>query len=376
MSAPARIAAAFTVLFLVLSASLATASDPKELILLGPDGQPVVDPIEMTGIVVVRADGSIEITTDQPPACNEGGGCEGVQVGTPSFSVNKATAEVGESLAFNWNSRGAWECRGGGTLTGWNTRTGLPPNSANATPAQRTVSTGSLEPGSYTATLLCVNGPAESDGGDPRSLALSLTDPPPPDPGLPEFCSNADRRAPDTWARLDTAGRSCHWSGNSWLSGSDCRTWEGVWGVPFNPNGTGTTNYLGTRPSLAQGYIAMRFNSGSFASSDTGTFVVSPAPNIEGPRKIVSISQCPGDFNEAAINDRAAGGTGCIIESAEDDLRWGGSSTSRACKLQPNTTYFLNIVFTLAPLADLTWSDMTVHPFCVANNCGNLFRNR
>ncbi len=376
MRAPTLIAVTIALLLLTLSPPLA-ASGSKQMILLDPAGTAVFDPIQMIGTVIVRPDGSIEVTTDQPPACNTGGGCEGVQIGTPSFSAVKTSVEVGESLTFNWSSRGAWDCRAGGTLPGWNTRTGLPPNSAEASLAQRTVSTTSLAPGSYTATLLCENGPVQSNAGVPRALALTVNAAAPPDPGLPQDCSSASRRAPDTWVRLDTGNRSCHWEG-AWLAGSDCRQWEGVWGDLFNPNGTGTTKSLGVRPSLAQGYIALRFNSGSFAPTHTGTFVVnSGTAGLESARKIISVSQCPGDFNAAAINDKQAGGTGCIWEVENRAIAgWGGTSTSQDCQLQPNTTYFFNIVFTEAPLEGLTWSSITPHPFCQQNNCGNLFRNR
>lgn len=353
----------------------APASEPKELILLDPSGQRLLDPIQMTGVVTVRPDGSIEVTTDQPLACDTGGGCDGANVQLQSFTSSRTTAEAGQTIDFDWTSRGAWDCRAGGTLPGWTGRTGLPPNSANATTVQKRVNTADLEPGSYTATLRCENGPNVQ--GPAVSVPITIADPPPPEVGLPEFCANADRRPPSDWLRMNTNSQSCHWSGSNWLSGSDCRHWDQVFAGPFVPGGTGQTIYMGPRISSARSFIALRFNSGQFAPNTRGEFIINTAPNMRSARKLVSISECPGDFNEAAILDTDNGGTGCIISTVLDSLRWGGPDGGRTCRLEPDTQYFFNIIFTDDRLGDgLTWDDIEPHPDCVGARCGNLFRNR
>lgn len=66
------------------------------------------------------------------------------------------------------------------------------------------------------------------------------------------------------------------------------------------------------------------------------------ASNFEGPnpqRKTITISECPGDFN-IHVNQ-----TRCRINS--NTLYWSTKSTSNPalfCKLQKNTTYYLNII--------------------------------
>ncbi len=371
-----RTAVAITALLFFISLSAAaSASEPKTLILQDPDGEELIDPITMTGIVTVRADGSIVVTTDQPLACDSGGGCEGAEAQLQSFTSSRTTAEAGQSIDFNWTSRGAWDCRAGGTLPGWGGRTGLPPNSANATTAQKRVNTVDLEPGSYTATLRCENGPNVQS--PPLSVPITITEPPPPEVGLPEFCAGADRRPPSDWVRLNTNSESCHWSGSNWVNGSDCRHWDQVFASPFDPTGTGQTIYMGPRIASARSYIALRFNSGQFAPTARGEFIINTAPNMQSTRKVISISECPGDFNETAILDTDNGGTGCIISTVLDPLRWGGVNGGRACRLEPDTQYFFNIIFTdQRPGDGLTWDDIEPHPDCPGNRCGNLFRNR
>lgn len=351
------------------------ASEPRELILLDTTGTPLLDPIEMTGTVKVRTDGSIEVTSDQPLRCDDG--CDTVQVGDLSFSASRTTVEVGEDIVLSWNSRGAWDCKAGGTLPDWNTRADLPPSSAQALASQRRVDTAGLEPGSYSVTLLCENGPASSDEGLPRSLTINLDEPPELEADLPEYCSDANRRAPSDWLRMNTGSQSCHWSSTSWLGNSDCREWSEVFGAPFDPEGTGTTVYLGPRISSGLSYIALRFNSGDVAPTDRGRFIVNTAPGMQSTRKLMTVSRCPGDFNEKAIFDRDTGGTGCMISTVLDALQWGGPEDTRTCKLEPNTQYFLNIVYTDdRPDGDLTWSGISPHPTCVDDaRCGNLFRN-
>lgn len=361
-----------------------TTGSEKRLIILDESGQEVLAPVPLLGQVLIEASGDLRVTTAEPLDCGVEVTCDDVSVGSPGFTSLTATeVELGTILEFEWNSRGAWTCDAGGTLPGWNQRLGMHADSREAVESLRVVETEGLAPAdpsayplTYNATLLCSNGPVQSDLGIPQSIPITLTAPPEPGADLPEECGSVNRRAPSDWTRLSTGSLSCHWDSSRWISGSDCREWGKVWPDEFDPNGTGTTRYLGLRSSHARNYIALQFNSGQFDPGFRGEFVVNTAPGLLSRRKIMTVSRCPGDFNEAAIRDKTAGGTGCMIESAINSLTWGGTGSARVCQLEPNTEYFLNIVYTEAPLGNLTWSAIAPHPDCVGERCGNLFRNR
>lgn len=362
------------------------AEQEKQLTVRDAEGTPLLEAIRMIGTVTVSADGSIEVTTDESLICDgPAADCDDVAVGGLDFSASSLEVEVGEVLEFSWYSRGAWECDAGGDLPGWSERTALPPDSRRASSAQRRVSTADLDgdfPLSFTAELLCYNGPVESDDGLPNQLAILIEEIPDPEEGVPEECATVARRPPSSWARLGTGPQSCHWSGNTFLSDSDCTFWEGVWPRAFTANTNSLSRYLGNRSSDGKDYIAIRFNSGDFADDyRNGNFRFDGAPNIRTRERLVSLSRCPGDFNRAAIASEL--GSGCIrrMTGRTGSVGWGGpESSGPTCILEQNTDYFLNIVFTESSLDGVTWDSIEPHPDCrgpsSAEFCGTALEAR
>lgn len=382
-SAPSKVILLFFVL--LTFTTVAVGDDEKSLLIKDAEGLLLVDPIRMVGTVTVSADGSVEVITEDILACD---GpvvtCDDVEVGGLAFSATRQQVEVGEVIEFSWYSRGAWACDAGGDLPGWSDRAGLPPDSNRATNAQRRVGTAELEsanpndfPLSFTAELLCHNGPVESNDGQPRVVSVLIEAIEDPEEGVPDECAFASRRPPSNWRRLSTGSQSCRWNGSSsFLSSADCFFWEGVWPVPFLAGQYSTSRYLATRSADAQDYIAVRFNSGSFSDSyRLGDFHFEAAPNITNTTRIVSISRCPGDFNREAIT--AEVGSGCIrrFTGPTGNLTWGGpESSGPSCKLEQNTDYFFNVVFTETPLNGVSWETIEPHPTCQgignSNRCG------
>ena len=91
-------------------------------------------------------------------------------------------------------------------------------------------------------------------------------------------------------------------------------------------------------------YISARFNSGT--SQDHGKFILETPSNYEGPipgSVTTTISHCPGSFSEAIGGQERCVARGGTIPS----LFWSNdqdADTRLFCILQPNTTYYLNIV--------------------------------
>ena len=96
----------------------------------------------------------------------------------------------------------------------------------------------------------------------------------------------------------------------------------------------------------------MQFNSGNIPSGQTGSVAleVPQFGEASAARKMWSISKCPGDFNKTLIDQEM--GQGCIRRDSFTFLEsfdWGGAgsiSSSTRCGLQPNTDYYLNVIFT------------------------------
>ena len=227
---------------------------------------------------------------------------------------------------------------------------------------QETLLTG-LSTGSYNFALFCRNA-----AGDSPTEAVSAT--------IASSTQCANRQPPSGWARLGDAGTSsCYWTGNSWAA-RDCTIWnsdiEGVEGIsdtPFHAE-TGVSHRLAYagRPDAHQ-YLAIELDTTGMSPTNTGRLQTSSsdtfAASVSG---IVTISSCPGDFHKAEILQE----TGCYARGVISlGLEYGGTSTSRTCKLESGRTYYLNIIPTTS--ADGTDPDQIVpHPNCEEGVCGKV----
>jgi hypothetical protein len=353
-------------LVFALSGAFAQSPDNRLLILKTEPDDTV---IELTGNLEILGDGSIQATPVDLEACSgeetvAPGSCEDVAVGAPAFRVNGGTSVTvtqGENITFSWNSRGAWDCQAGGNLPGW-THQDLLPRSLDD--GRRTFNTtGLASTTAYTPTLVCSNGPVQSNDGIVQAVSVTVNE---PTTAPIEGCE--ERAAPPNWTRMSTGTMSCIYL-SSWVSSADCRTWNpGVWSSDFVGT-NGVTKRVAAGRISGREYIAMEINTNGMSLTKTGELAAESGgsgPKFE--RNITTISTCPGDFDRNAIMAE----TGCYLNLDQlTSLRWGGPSTTRSCKLQPNTRYFLNILFTESPNGTPT-NEIQPHSNCggSAGACG------
>ncbi len=291
---------------------------------------------------------------------------------TPSLTVNQSTSAVsinpGQTLTLAWSSTSATACQASGTLPGW--------SGSKAVSGSQTISnTSGFAPGSsFTATLVCSNAAGNSPG---VTRTINITDPTP----IPSQCSERPllgQGSLSNWTRKTTGQNSCSWCIPGLCVGlnqaADCRQFSQVWPLPW-PGGNSSRNL--TISSGERGFIAMQFDSGNIPSNAQAAMTQElPQFGAQAANKLWSISKCPGDYNKALID--AEMGPGCIkrdMFGSTDSFLWGGPSffnDASRCALQPNTTYFLNIVWTNA-LPGTDPESIQLHPTCETNRCGGIF---
>jgi len=340
---------------LVLTGSLLFSLSPagaQELVVETPDPENPEITIVLDGTLQILTEGHVRAATSQAPAefCPDTGSCEGVAVDLNAFSADGGAAiqvYQGDTIQFEWNTLGARSCTAGGDLPGW---TG---EKAIQGPENVTLA-ADLAPGLYSASLQCQNGTVDS--GLPQEVEVDVLEFV-GDPEAPEHC-DASRSLPATWQRLESCIWNYRWEGN-------CRTFQEIWGEDATFASGGISKDLGVQNS--KNFISIAISTNGMATSETGTVLINDGLLSRNARKLISISTCPGDFNETAIDNE----TGCYMASTTNNLYWGGTSTSRLCKLQSDQTYFLNIVYTDSALGTPN-SEIEPNSLCDDGNCGTL----
>lgn len=235
--------------------------------------------------------------------------------------------------------------------------------------------------GSYVCEVdVCVE-PAQPTGGlgEPCRMDGSCDAPLVCDGGsciedAPQGPNCGDRPPP---AHLNRA-TSCIWDFTGPNTSIDCTLWESFFNRAF-PFPSITRQFY-QRPGE---YLALEFNTGDYTGSVHG-YIESAEPQYGAPgtfqsgQILYTVSRCPGDFHREAI----------ISESEPTCYVRGGAMSqihfsplgypdphSILCKLEPNTTYFLNILFTDSPAGtapnDLNWACTGAGPG-LGENCGRL----
>lgn len=356
-----------TITLLSLFFSVSLVAQNKTIDISVPDettGQSVTLQVELDGStpLVIGADGTVSasgltsvndlcagVGLGECPECN----CDGVQVEIKNFSVNGQTAVSifpNDTLNFAWGSQGAWECVGSGLpTTTWNTLDKAPDGTQQITSPD-------LEPGAtYSAALVCSNGPVQSLASTVQVDVIA------PDP-VPAGCEG---RNPEQFARAT----SCIHSGSAF--GADCTSYREVFGSDDNPfpgpDGS-ARNFILNRGQYAamQFVVPQNFDREGAWNVVESQFVVPTAGD-----RIWSISKCPGDFDQQAIEAESTGR--CYVKSGNTSsiaYQPSGGGDRFRCELEPGETYYLNVVFTdsasgTAP-NDLNW-------FCPSgvDTCGN-----
>ncbi|RFF29041.1 hypothetical protein [Wenzhouxiangella sediminis] len=255
-------------------------------------------------------------------------------------------------IRIDWTSSAtATDCEASSspTVPGWNGSVGTGVD-------QETLLTG-LSAGSYNFALRCSNA-----AGDSPWEAVSAT--------IASSTQCANRQPPSGWARLGEAGTSsCYWTGNSW-DPKDCTVWNGgISNTPFYAE-SGVSHRLAYagRPDAHQ-YLAIELDTTGMSPTNTGRLQTSSSDTFAlSVTGIVTISSCPGDFHKSEVLQD----TGCYARSAfSPGIEYGGTSTSKTCKLESGRTYYLNIIPTTS--LDGTDPDLIVpHPNCEEGVCGRV----
>lgn len=277
--------------------------------------------------------GDVRLFTDPPDACAGSSdatqSCEdaGVTVDINSLTLDgssDASVIAGKSVAIAWNTRGAYTCTGSG-LSGTTWNGGKSPAGSQS----KSVSTGNLELGDYIVRLTCSNGPVTQSA----TAALSIIE------GEVGFCEQ-EGRVPGDNIGQDTS--------IIFNSSTPTRTWAETFGHQF-PKASKRDIAIGRFQ-----YAALKFNTGDFNGSTFGKVTMTTPSGqfgaaVNSGTRLITFSRCPGDFSNKVD-------PGCRTTAAPQWEKVDSGSTAK-CHLEPNTDYWMNIVYTKQPdLLPINWS--------------------
>lgn len=355
-----------TVIFLTCSIGLLGAVQAQNASQLILQTEPEATEIPLEGTFVIQADGAIRATPVNKSICQQTNSCEGVTVTVSNFSSASAiertiTVDEGDSIDLNWGSLGAVNCAARGSYVSWAERSALPADSRDATVAQRRITTalGDAESSPYTLELQCSNGSVESTVNATSTLTLEIEEVVPPSP---TSCEGRDPIA--GWTRLTTGALSCLLGESS----ADCRNWSpSLWPNPFLQS-SGLTKKILTNVSDRRQYVAIEFNTNGMSSTANGRVnFESAGASVRKEPVFVTISKCRGDFN-------ADQPTGCYFTPRSVFLwRAPDSASSASCVLEPDTTYYFNMLSSASP-GDTPPADIEPIAACDSALCGVLLQ--
>lgn len=181
-----------------------------------------------------------------------------------------------------------------------------------------------------------------------------------------------ERLPPSGWTRIEAG---CDPQG----SADGCTEWGpgGIWPVGF-PGGSGITRRLASGLGSIPQYLAIEIRTFDKLVDGYGriTMESAGAPIPVVPQQIMSISSCPGDFNEEAI----MADTGCYGRfTVIHPIKWQGPEAEPTgayasdCVLEPNRTYYWNIIPSNSePGTDP--EDLEIDPGCLeGERCGMIY---
>ncbi|MEM1080141.1 MAG: hypothetical protein AAGH65_01030, partial [Pseudomonadota bacterium] len=262
-------------------------------------------------------------TPADPAACSGTVSCDDVQVDLISFNA-PTTVQVGTNASFNWTSRGAWSCSGSGfASTTWNTSGKLPSGSEQ-------VNTTGVALGDYDVVLECSNGPVT----DSLTRTVTVDD----EIIIPPQCQGREPPAgltQDTTALSDIFNRTFN---------DPTIIWDDIFNAPF-PDG-GSEFWRTDRDQ----YISLEFTTSGVTNGTRGKleFVNPQGPSNFG-LSLVTFSECPGDFTNQVDPE-------CKKLINNGNIRYAvGENPAFTCELEPNTTYYLNVLHTTDSNAPYQW---------------------
>jgi hypothetical protein len=253
----------------------------------------IIPGIDISSIIVGPDSGDIFITTKEGYTVQPGGvnpPPSDASIGT--FNASPTTITEGESVDIAWASQNTNSCTAIGGAGSWAA-------SSVALSGNKTVTIA--EPGSYLFTLECTG----DSGTDQKQLSVQV------DAIVITPTGNCD--APS-------------------LSGQTVE-WATIWNGTAFPNPISSNEFINIP---RKGYLAIKFNTANY--SDTGLLTSIETTATSG-RRLGAISQCPGDFEVEESKCRHIWGVG-------GEIYWSTEGYSKACILEPNTTYYMNLTFT------------------------------
>lgn len=181
-----------------------------------------------------------------------------------------------------------------------------------------------------------------------------------------------ERLPPSGWTRIEDG---CDPQGYA----DGCTEWGpgGIWPVGF-PGGSGLTRRLASGLGSIPQYLAIEIRTFDKLADGYGRIDMdsagAPIPNV--PQQIMSISSCPGDFNEEAI----MADTGCYGRFGTIySITWQGPEAeptpayASECVLEPNRTYYWNIIPSNSELGTDP-EDLEIDPVCLeGGRCGMIY---
>lgn len=152
---------------------------------------------------------------------------------------------------------------------------------------------------------------------------------------------------------------------NAYLDNVDVTRYAGIWEAHNAQTGDDRSTKWGALAGFALGvysgqYVALEFETDA-DQAQVGQFFREADAALPSAWSYWSISRCPGDFPSAMDACHSAGG-------AVGSLGWeiGTNTVPNYCHLEPNTTYYLNILFG-------TKDDPAV-PSCPGDVCGHVYQ--
>ena len=327
------------------------------------DQSQLIIPIEPGSAISINTDssdpasaGDVELSAAVDFSCSPDGagqvsfdtvdGARPLSVG----SAESVSVPEGALVRFDWESRGAFACDGvirdaeGQVVRNWAPApielprgpltVGLVDDDGNTLPV-----------GEYSASVRCRNGGPSLVSG-PVSLSVTGTD-------IPQECQG---RQPLNSSGSGLMEIKAQCSLDSDLV--DCKDYSSVFG-PFPGINTASRNLFANLDE----YWAMKIETGATIDATNGFWDFTEPQqeiNASGPR-ILTLSQCAGDFDREAIEEEMTGT--CYVKTSgfTTTIRWQRpGETGTACVIEPDSTYYFNVLYTSDPAgtrpSELQWS--------------------
>jgi hypothetical protein len=341
----------------------AQTPDPVTLTINQPDGSVETVTLSPGSQAFLNSDGNIVVDSESPLQCSEG--CE-VELdfftatggGQSANEGGSLTVTQGQNIVFDWSARGGWSCAASGlpgsatwendALKSYRTFGGQNDGNVVSTDGVAVSTTA------YNATLTCSTSSGATTSG---SIAITIDEEetnPDPDPN-PTFCENRQSLADLTSLERATDVLLSNDSENG-------ESFESVFGNSFPAFQSPQKPFR-----LFDGfYASMQFTTPSNLTA-AGRLYFNELLGTAGGSRIVAISPCEGDFNPQGLPEH------CVDKvDGLGNFRWTTSETdqARGCLLEPNQTYFLNIIYTSDDVGD--WPLQFSCPFYSGTNrCGH-----